>query len=195
MDAVILSTINAAAHKAAAPVASVRLVSLYGDLPQRWLQIEWSGMVASPMAGGAIIAMRSRPAEHIMLAPARLQLSDADFVAAAWQLGAWDVRRIEHRPLPIEADPGDARWGVASAFGAPYELTGDAANAESGGDAAGLIQMMASSGWVTWLCKPLHLGPAMRLQQWGGKDRTLLPDGSRAQLDRTWTAAAFSGAG
>ena len=86
--------------------------------------------ISPPVAPGVAVRGCERPEDWRMaLDPQPLDVLDAQYLEAAWALGAWDVARTEHAPLPVGADPADpdrtrhaagrhhhpasARWGCA----------------------------------------------------------------------------------
>jgi hypothetical protein len=109
---------------------------------------------------------------------------DAEYLTLAWRLGAWDVSRMEHAPLPPSADK--VAHGLSSHVADPYAMTGIPENPAAELDAEAWINACARHGWMTWSCKPMHLAPEVRRIGWLGKDRTLDPDGQRAS--RVWHA-------
>lgn len=109
---------------------------------------------------------------------------DAAFLAVAWELGAWDVARTEHMPLPDDADP--VRHGITHHVYDPYIMPGVHESPRADADVARWIAACKRHGWMTWLCKPMFGAPEIRRKTWLSKDKTLLPDGSRPP--RAWTA-------
>lgn len=124
------------------------------------------------------------------LDPAPLDALDAGFLEAAWALGAWDVARTERLPLPPGADPLAPQHGIAHILHDPYQVRFLGAVADRlpcpVEETAWAVEA-AVRGWITWLCKPILYGPAIRTG-WIPKDRSLRPDGGRDPRPRAWTA-------
>ena len=142
-------------------------------------------------AGGIAMSASERPEDHrVAFDPAPLAELDAAYLAMAWQVGAWDVARTERAPLPQGSNPADPAHGIAHLVHDPYTiaLAGHAREPmPCPVNGADWITEAALRGWITWLCKPLWHGPAIRAG-WIAKDSTLQADGSRLPRERPWTA-------
>lgn len=138
---------------------------------------------------GVSLAFCERPEDYrLALDPAPPEALDAAYLALAWELGAWDVARTERLPLAAGAGPLDPRHGIAHLLHDPYQISVAGQAAEPMPcpvDAAAWAKAAATNGWITWLCKPLRYGPAIRAG-WINKDSTLRPDGGRDP--RSWAA-------
>jgi hypothetical protein len=125
---------------------------------------------------------------RIALPPAPAEELDAQFLAAAWELGAWDVARTERAPLPQKANKFDPWHGIAHLLHAPYRITFDGKDGDPMPcpvDPTDWASQAAQHGWLVWLCKPMRYGPSIRAG-WITKDRTLRPDGGRDQRAAPW---------
>lgn len=113
---------------------------------------------------------------------------DADFLSAAWSLGAWDVSRIEHAHLQPGVDPMEPQFGIAHHVHQPYRVSVDGKSSDPMPcpvDAYKWARQAARKGWLVWLCKPILHGPSIRAG-WIAKDRTLRPDGGRDPRPDPW---------
>lgn len=166
------------------PIKTIWVASLYRAAPIV-LTITW-GMPETP-AGvemdappGIEASVVSRPADTCILLPPRERICtiEAEILAAAWQLGAWDVRRCEQAPLANPSEYGASRHGIVSAFGG--ERMAIMGNPLQVGDAAPGEQLVeaAKSGYLLWQFVPLALGNCLLRSRWGDKDKTLRADGS-----------------
>ena len=84
---------------------------------------------------------------------------DRAALAAAWELGAWDVARAE-RPSCMRpgADSSEA-LECLQAFGAfPYGAQGDQVVVADAPDADDLINVAARRGYLMWIFRPVHGG-------------------------------------
>lgn len=190
---VTLSTAAAMAAMGQA-VTAVRLaVPLApGAVPLLSLVPKVSACGISPQAVPGVAARGcERPEDwRLALDPQPLEALDAQYLGAAWALGAWDVARTERAPLPVGADPADPMYGIAHLLHDPYVIrfAGEAPEPmPCPVDGAAWAQQAARYGWLVWLCKPLLYGPAIRAG-WIAKDRTLRADGGRDARAEPWRA-------
>lgn len=160
------------------PIKSIRLASLYRPAPTV-LTITW-GMpdvwLDQPGAPAGVRASSvTRPADTCILLPApeRLHSLEADVLAAAWQLGAWDVARLERARLANPDEYLQSRYGLSEDFGInAYTILGQPITT---GDTApdAQIREAAKQGWLIWRFVPLALSASLTRKTWGVKDRTL----------------------
>ncbi len=106
----------------------------------------------------------------------RLEQLDEQMLDAAWQLGAWNLVREEHRGCnEVGASPREA-LACRQAFGdnphSPLDETHLVAEAP---DRADLRDSAARVGYVRWLFRPVAGG----LWRQAGQDDSLLPEGGR----------------
>lgn len=193
MAATILDIINdqaVALDACGSRLINVSLAAPCTSAPMAILRTSWSVRGADPMSTPKGVAGSVYPGStnHRAIIDGRaLQALDAEMLAAAWALGAWDLGRTEWAPLPASADPSEPARGITAAIGSPYSITGvEDAPSIRGLDAARWIEDCARNGRLAWLCKPVRYGPELRRQAWIGKDRTLNADGGRDP--KRWTA-------
>ncbi|HTT39292.1 MAG TPA: diguanylate cyclase [Burkholderiales bacterium] len=97
-------------------------------------------------------------------------------LAAAWELGAWDVARAER---PSVARPGaESREALEclQAFGAfPFGIDGNQVVLSDAPDADELLNVAARRGYLMWVFRPVHGG----IWREYADDATLKPDGTR----------------
>jgi hypothetical protein len=169
-----------------ARLSGVTLAAPLDGAAQAVLRITWTLTGADPLrAPKGVTGMVQAPTQEgrTLLPPGRLSDLDAQFLAAAWGLGAWDVQRTERAPLPPGADPLMPGHGLVSLLVAPYRMTGIPAE-EAPIEVAPWARACARHGWVTWYCRPMWLAPEIRQRAWMAKDATLLQDGTRPP--RAW---------
>lgn len=106
------------------------------------------------------------------------EAADAMLLDAAWQLGAWDVERIEQRGCNVIGGSGAEALACRRAFGA-YEEDGapDQPLLDDDTDRVQLMQVAARRGYVRWLFRPVKGGLWRMLDD---PDDTLGADGGRA---------------
>ena len=176
-------------------MSAIRLAAIVGSPadcpPILSVVLKSAACGASRPDSGFTLSASERPEDHrVALDPAALAELDASYLAMAWQVGAWDVARTERAPLPPGSNPADPAHGLAHLVHDPYTiaLAGHAREPmPCPVDGADWITEAALRGWITWLCKPLWHGPAIRAG-WIAKDSTLQADGSRLSRERPWTA-------
>ena len=130
--------------------------------------------------------------------PERLAYLEIEALECAWQLGAWDVRRMEHAPLANPDAWREPRYGVANDFGInPYTITvcGSDPTVLTHGDHADdkLIKTAARHGWITWVFVPLALATPIMQQRWRDKDRTLSDAQACTRTPRRITGVGLHG--
>lgn len=108
------------------------------------------------------------------------QMEDA-ITEAAWSLGAWDIMRLSHAPLPDGSDPFAPQHGIASDFGglgAVYSIVG---HPGSIGDKenSDLIERAGKEGYWSWMFKPNRGQQDLYIKIARKSDPTINPDGSR----------------
>lgn len=148
---------------------------------ERTARVDDSGVVAD---GVAATVAASTLEIRIADAPVPPEDLDAQFLGVAWELGAWDVSRIEHLPLSPDADA--VMHGLMPHVADPYVISGLPPSPSVQIDINGWIAACKRHGWITWFCKPMYGAPEIRRAAWLGKDKTLRPDGSRPP--RKWRA-------
>ena len=160
-----------------------------GAVPVMSLVPTMSSCGVGPTSGGISVRACARGDDwRLALQSANPDEIDAEFLAAAWALGAWDVARTEHAALPTGADPWAPQIGIAHHVHQPYRVSLDGAASEPMPcpvDADEWVWQAARHGWLVWLCKPMRYGPAIRAG-WIAKDRTLRPDGGRDPRAKPW---------
>lgn len=143
---------------------------------------------APERAGDGVTLSASLPTTITRLAVPTVTVEDLDaqFLSLAWEVGAWDVSRMEHMPLTGGADPMDPAQGLLHHVMEPYSLPGTQAE-EPPCNPVLWVCAAAETGWLVWSCKPMWLAAPVRQKAWISKDKTLLPDGSRVPRAQPWT--------
>lgn len=145
------------------------------------LTLHWHGFLRERLVESdeaASVRVSPVPSSSLQINEQWHELLNLDLAAmeAGWELGAWDVSRVE-RPGCMR--PGAAArealeclqaFGVlTAAFGSRELVISEAPDADE------LVKVAARSGYVTWQFRPVHGGI------WGdvAADATLAPDGTR----------------
>ena len=146
------------------------------------LMLHWHGfrrdfLYESPEAEP--VAFRSVPVSALQLNEQWNGLPTLDLAAmeAGWELGAWDVARMQRRPcLRPGAKPAET-FECLQAFGnVPESLGGRDLIVAEAPDADELLKLGASVGYVTWQFRPVCGGIWADVAD----DITLNADGTRA---------------
>lgn len=190
--AIILAALQKAAQAPAMAgiyVKTVDLAATYDWEHRPVMTIVWSMPDASSWVdasqayhrAGIQASMMVRPSDTAILldrALASPKEIDDVMLNAAWQLGAWDLVRLERAPLHPGADWQDPGCGIPSSFGYGYVVgdhplvTGDQADDET-------CEQAATHGYITWRFVPLALATPTAKTRWASKDKTLQSDCTR----------------
>ena len=101
---------------------------------------------------------------------------DAETLEAAWELGAWNLERVEARPFSRMGAPTSETIEGMHAFGSsPLAIDGEAPFVADVPDGEELIDAAGRSGYVQWLFRPVRGG----LWSDVADDVTLQPGGYR----------------
>lgn len=101
---------------------------------------------------------------------------DRAALAAAWELGAWDVARAEARSCARPGAPSGEATDCLKAFGVfPWGVNGQQAVVADAPDADELVAVAARRGYLMWLFRPVHGG----IWKDVADDVTLRSDGTR----------------
>src|SRR3990172_2372650 len=163
------------------PLVGITLAAVpYPDTPVI-LTLHWHGFIKEKLADveeADAVSFTPVPSSALQLNERwnTLVAVDRAAMAAAWELGAWDVARAER--------PGCMRPGAAStealeclqAFGAfPFGIAGNQVVVADAPDADELVQVAAHHGYLLWMFRPVRGGI------WAdyADDATLLPEGRR----------------
>ncbi|CAJ0716431.1 MULTISPECIES: diguanylate cyclase [Ralstonia] len=142
--------------------------------------LHWHGFRrASPLVlPGIDIPPRSVPGSAIQLTHAWhcVEAVDEALLDAAWQLGAWDLERVERRGCNVVGASAGEALACRQAFGDYDGASADEALIDGAPDRAELMQLAADAGYLRWLFRPVKGGVWRQLDE---PDDTLGPDGGR----------------
>ncbi len=84
---------------------------------------------------------------------------ELDALETAWELGAWDLQRVEARPCHRPGAPIQESLECQSAFGAPlYEINGEPIVVAEAPDSNDLIAAASRAGYICWQFRPVWCG-------------------------------------
>jgi hypothetical protein len=145
------------------------------------LTLHWHGLSPTRLAnveGAQAIAYRSVPSSALQI-NARwddLEYLDMATMETAWELGAWDVARLERVScLRPGADSYESLECLRAFGNYPYQLDGNPPFLSETPDADNLVDVAARSGYLTWIFRPVRGG----LWKAVADDQTLEADGRR----------------
>ena len=145
------------------------------------MSLHWHGLSAAKLANvenASPIAYRSIPSSALQINSRWDDIESLDMLTmeAAWELGAWDMARVERRPcLRLGAESREA-FECLQAFGSyPFQFEGESAFISSTPDIEGLLDVAARAGYLTWTFRPVRGG----LWKSVSDDLTLEDDGRR----------------
>ena len=146
------------------PLVGITLAAVpYPDTPVI-LTLHWHGFIKEKLADveeADAVSFTPVPSSALQLNERwnTLVAVDRAAMAAAWELGAWDVARAER--------PGCMRPGAAStealeclqAFGAfPFGINGNQVVVSDAPDSDDLVQLAAERGYLMWFFRPVRGG-------------------------------------
>jgi len=165
------------------PLAAVVLSTVPRRSSPSLLLLHWHGFAAQdrsrpPPENPAERSVAPLPSSALQLNQrwTVLEQLDHEMLDAAWQLGAWDLVREEHRACSVVGASAQEALACRQAFGdnpfAPDDEGHLVAEAPERGE---LRDAAARVGYVRWAFRPV----AASLWQAAGMDDSLLPDGRR----------------
>ncbi len=163
------------------PLVAVTLAAVpYANTPIV-LTLHWHGLAPTRLAnieGAGAVRYRSVPSSALQINERWNDLHFLDMTAmeAAWELGAWDIARLERAPcLRPGADVSES-LDCLRAFGSyPCDVDGEPPILAETPDADDLVGVAARSGYLNWIFRPVRGG----LWKSVADDQTLEADGRR----------------
>jgi hypothetical protein len=126
------------------------------------LNLHWHGFVELKLAAdGETVAWQPVPTSALQVNRRWDGLLDLemDALETAWELGAWDLRRIEARPCGRPGAPTQEWLDCMTAFGtAPYAIDGESPVVAEVPDAEDLIEAASRAGYFRWQFRPVWNG-------------------------------------
>ncbi|MBL8510068.1 MAG: diguanylate cyclase [Betaproteobacteria bacterium] len=126
------------------------------------LTLHWHGFVeVSLFEGSQAVAYMPVPSSALQVNSRWDRFDDLENEAleTAWELGAWDLERLEAKPFGrVGADAYEAVMGM-HAFGAPaVTIDGDSPFVAEVPDADELVDAAGRAGYIKWLFRPVRGG-------------------------------------
>ncbi|HWK61572.1 MAG TPA: diguanylate cyclase [Eoetvoesiella sp.] len=175
----ILETIQAHANAMHLPLYAVTLSAVAKADTPLILMLHWHGFrrQSTVKLKGIDMPMRSVAGSALQINSGwkRVESLDQAMLDAAWQLGAWDLERANHRPYWRLNAPLQEAIACRRAFG-DYPDNADCTMMVEAPDQAKLLELAASTGYVRWIFRPRASGVWGQLPD---DDKTLKQDGTR----------------
>lgn len=163
------------------PLVGVTLAAVpYTNTPVV-LTFHWHGFVEHTLTPGPnspVVRYEAVPSSALQVNQRWDKLEDLDNSAleVAWELGAWDLSRVEARPFIRPGAEAQESLECMTAFGAaPTALDGQPAMVADIPDGEALLMAAGRTGYVQWQFRPVHGG----LWEGVSQDDTLQPGGYR----------------
>jgi len=144
------------------PLAGVTIAATPFPNTPAVVSLHWHAFVEITLApGGAPVAYQSVPSSALQVNPRWDRLEDIEnhVLETAWELGAWDLRRIEAR---ASARLGAARREYAeceTSFGVSSQaIEGEPVFVAEVPDGPELVEAASRTGYVCWQFRPIWCG-------------------------------------
>ena len=177
------------------PLVAVTLAAVPHTNTPIVLTLHWHGLIEVRLTGDSdAVGFQSVPSSALQVNERWDRFDDLDHetLETAWELGAWNLERIEAQPFARPgAESHETVMGM-HAFGAsPIAIDGDSPIVADVPDSDDLIHSASREGYVQWLFRPVRGG----LWSENADDVTLETGGYRNPtcplLSKPVTSAAF----
>jgi len=161
------------------PLVAVSLAAVPHSNTPTVLTLHWHGFVEVKLADeGAAVAYQPIPSSALQINSRWDCFEDLDreSLETAWELGAWNLERVEARPFTRAGADSQETIAGMHAFGtSPLTVEGDSPFVADVPDGEELIDAAGRSGYVQWLFRPVRGGIWSDVAE----DITLQPGGYR----------------
>lgn len=161
------------------PLVAVSLAAVPHSNTPTVLTLHWHGFVEIKLTDDAnAVGYQPVPSSALQINSRWDQLTELDQAAleTAWELGAWNLERVEARPFGrVGADARETIEGMHAFGTSPLAIEGDSPFVADVPDSDDLIEAAGRSGYVQWLFRPVRGG----LWSEVADDVTLQPGGYR----------------
>ncbi len=144
------------------PVVGVTLAATPHPNTPVVLTLHWHAFVEVKIAeAGEAVAYQPVPSSALQVNQRWDSFVDLelDALETAWELGAWDLQRVEARPCHRPGAPIQESLECQNVFGAPpYEINGEPTVVAEAPDSADLIEAASRAGYVCWQFRPVWCG-------------------------------------
>ena len=161
------------------PLMAVSLAAVPHANTPTVLTLHWHGFIEVRLADeGEAVGYQSVPSSALQVNTRWDHFDDIEFDAleTAWELGAWNLERLEAKPFGrVAAETQETLLGMTAFGTSPIHIDGEAPFVSEVPDGEDLIEMASREGYVQWLFRPVRGG------MWGEvtNDETLEAGGYR----------------
>jgi hypothetical protein len=144
------------------PLVAVSLAAVPHANTPTVLTLHWHGFVEVRLTDdGDAVGYQSVPSSALQVNSRWDQFDDIEFDAleTAWELGAWNLERLEAKPFGrVAADPHETTLGRAAFGASSVALDGGSPFVSDVPDEDDLIEAAGRSGYIQWLFRPVRGG-------------------------------------
>ena len=144
------------------PLVAVSLAAVPHTNTPTVLTLHWHGFVEVKLADDSgTVAYQPVPSSALQVNRRWDRLDDLDneTLETAWELGAWNLERLEARPFSrVGADTSETIDGMHAFGTSPLVIDGDSPLVAEVPDGDELINAAGRSGYVQWLFRPVRGG-------------------------------------
>ena len=144
------------------PLVAVSLAAVPHTNTPTVLTLHWHGFVEVKLADDSgTVAYQPVPSSALQVNRRWDRLDDLDneTLETAWELGAWNLERLEARPFSrVGADTSETIDGMHAFGTSPLAIDGDSPFVADVPDGDELIGAAGRSGYVQWLFRPVRGG-------------------------------------
>ncbi len=161
------------------PVTGVTLAATPFPNTPAVLSLHWHAFVETPLAPDAgKSAYQFVPSSALQVNPRwdRFEDIEEEILETAWELGAWELRRIEARACARAGAAAREMADCETSFGvSPQTIDGEPVFVSEVPDAGDLVEAASNCGYVRWQFRPIWCGVWKDL----ARDLTLTNEGYR----------------
>ena len=140
------------------PLVAISLAAVPHTNTPTVLTLHWHGFVEVKLTDdSSAVGYQPVPSSALQINRRwdRFDDLDAETLEAAWELGAWNLERLEARPFSRMGAPTSETIDGMHAFGtSPLAIDGEAPFVADVPDGEELIEAAGRSGYVQWLFRP-----------------------------------------
>jgi hypothetical protein len=144
------------------PLAGVTIAATPFPNTPAVVSLHWHAFVEKPLApDGSALAYQSVPSSALQVNRRWDCFGEieASVLETAWELGAWDLRRIEERACARPGAAARERLDCETSFGmSPQAIDGEAVFVAEVPDGVELVEAAARCGYVCWQFRPTWCG-------------------------------------
>jgi hypothetical protein len=165
------------------PLVAVSLAAVPHANTPTVLTLHWHGFVEVKLTeDSAAVGYQPVPSSALQVNTRWDDFDDIEFDAleTAWELGAWNMERLEAKPFSRPgADPHETTLGMAAFGQSGIAIDGESPFVSEVADADDLVDAASRTGYVQWTFRPVRGGLWSECDREVADDITLEPGGYR----------------